>query len=77
VVSHQVIVNLIAATTTKTELRVQAEIDPGKHPKGVKASDDEVASIRIEPDKFHGEWNYTILTARHLNVLFMALRRNW
>jgi len=60
-VSHQVIVNLIAATTTKTGLRVRAEIDPRKYPKGVKVSDQEVASIRIERDKFHGDWNYTIL----------------
>lgn len=60
-VSHQVIVNLIAATTTKTGLRVRAEVDPGKYPKGVKVSDKEVAAIRLERDKFHGEWNYTIL----------------
>ncbi len=60
-VSHQVIVNLIAATTTKTGLRVRAEIDPGKYPKGVKVSDKQVAAIRLERDQFHGEWNYTIL----------------
>jgi hypothetical protein len=60
-VSHQVIVNLIAATTTKSGLRVRAELDPGKYPKGVKVSDEEVAAIRLERDKFHGEWNYTIL----------------
>jgi transposase len=59
-VSHQVIVNLIAATTTKTGLRVRAEVDPGKYPKGIKVSDKEVASIRLERDEFHGEWNYTI-----------------
>ena len=59
-VSHQVIVNLIAATTTKTGLRVRAEIDPRKYPKGVKVTDQEVASIRIERDRFHGDWNYTI-----------------
>jgi transposase len=60
-VSHQVIVNLIAATTTKTGLRVRAELDPGKYPKGIKVSDKEVAAIRLERDKFHGEWNYSIL----------------
>jgi hypothetical protein len=60
-VSHQVIVNLIAATTTKTGLRVRAEVDPGKYPKGVKVSDKEVAALQIERDTFHGEWNYTIL----------------
>jgi hypothetical protein len=60
-VSHQVIVNLIAATTTKTGLQVRAEIDPGKYPKGVKVSDKEIATIRLERDEFHGEWNYTII----------------
>jgi transposase len=60
-VSHQVIVNLIAATTTKSGLWVRAEIDPGKYPKGVKVSDKEVAAIRLERDQFHGEWNYTIV----------------
>jgi hypothetical protein len=59
-VSHQVIVNLIAATTTRSGLRVRAEVDPGKYPKGVKVSDKEVAAVRIERDTFHGEWNYTI-----------------
>ena len=60
-VSHQVIVNLIAATTTKTGLRVHAEVDTGKYPKGVKVSDKDVAAIRIERDEFHGEWNYSTL----------------
>jgi hypothetical protein len=60
-VSHQVIVNLIAATTTRSGLRVRAEVDPGKYPKGIKVSDKEVAAVRIERDEFHGEWNYTIL----------------
>jgi hypothetical protein len=60
-VSHQVIVNLIAATTTRTGLRVRAEIDPARYPQGVKVSDQEVATLRIERDEFHGEWNYSIL----------------
>jgi hypothetical protein len=60
-VSHQVIVNLIAATTTRAGLRVHAEVDSRKYPKGVKVTDEEVTSIRIERDKFHGDWNYTIL----------------
>ena len=60
-ISHQVIVNLIAATTTRTGLRIHAELDARKYPKGVKVSDRDMAAIRIERDKFHGEWNYTIL----------------
>jgi hypothetical protein len=63
-VSHEVIVNLIANTTTRTGLRVRAEIDPGKYPPGIKVSDKEVAEIQIERDQFHGEWNYTILPHR-------------
>jgi DNA-binding phage protein len=59
-VSHQVIVNLIAATTTRTGLRVRSELDPGKYPQGIRISKKEVAEIRIERDSFHGEWNYTI-----------------
>jgi hypothetical protein len=55
------IVNLIAATTTKTGLRVRAELDPSTYPRGVKVSDKEIAAVRLDRDKFHGEWNYTIL----------------
>jgi hypothetical protein len=60
-VSHEVIVNLIAATTTKTELQVRAEVDRGKYPQGIKVSAKEVAALRIQRDEFHGEWNYTLL----------------
>jgi transposase len=67
-ISHEVIVNLIAATTTKAGLRVRAEVDPSKYPKGVKVSDQEAASIRITRDKFHGEWNYTILPRPDIDV---------
>ena len=60
-ISHQVIVNLITATTTRSGLKVHAEVDRRKYPKGVKVSDQEIAAIRIQRHKFHGEWNYTIL----------------
>jgi len=59
-VTHQVIVNLIAATTTKTGLKVRAEIDPAKYPKGRKITLKEMAELKITGDDFHGEWNYTI-----------------
>jgi len=59
-VSHEVIVNLIAATTTRTGLRVQSQLDTGKYPKGIKVSKPEFAAIQLYPDTFHGEWNYTI-----------------
>jgi transposase len=60
-VSHEVIVNLIAATTTRTGLRVQSQLDTGKYPKGIKVSKQEFATIQLRPDTFHGEWNYTIM----------------
>ena len=62
-VSHEVIVNLIAATTTRTGLRVQSQLDTGKYPKGVKVGKQEFAAIQLHPDSFHGEWNYTIMPA--------------
>lgn len=60
-VSHEVIVNLIAATTTRKGLQVRAELDSKPYPKGIKVTDEEFAAIHIVRDEFHGEWNYTIL----------------
>jgi len=60
-VSHEVIVNLIAATTTRTGLRVQSQLDTGKYPKGIKVGKQEFAAIQLRTDTFHGEWNYAIL----------------
>ena len=60
-VSHEVIVNLIAATTTKTGLHVQSQLDTGKYPKGTKVSKRDFEAIQLRRDSFHGEWNYTIL----------------
>ena len=59
-ISHEVIVNLIAATTTSTGLKVQAQLDTDPYPKGVKVPDEEFATIRLTRDDFHGEWNYVI-----------------
>jgi DDE family transposase len=59
-VSHEIIVDLIGATTTSTGLRVQAELDPGQYPTKVKVSDDELATVQLTPHAFHGEWNYTV-----------------
>ena len=54
------IVNLIAATTTRTGLSVHCELDTNQYPKGIVVSDDEMDAIAITRAKFHGEWNYTI-----------------
>ena len=59
-VSYRVIVDLIAATTTETGLKVYCELDASRYPKGILVSDDEMASLNIQRADFHGEWNYTI-----------------
>jgi hypothetical protein len=66
-VSHEAIVNLIASTTTKTGLVVQAALDTNVYETGLKVSDDELARIRLTPGDFHGEWNYTIAPRRLRN----------
>jgi len=63
--SHEVVVNLIRATTTSTGLRVHAELDDGEYPTKVQVSDQDLASVPLTEHKFHGDWNYTIApTAR-------------
>jgi len=64
-VSHQVIVQLIGATTTPTGLTVRCELDANRYPKGIKVTDAERAALAIERDAFHGEWNYTISPNLH------------
>ncbi|MDP9373599.1 MAG: ISAzo13 family transposase [Chloroflexota bacterium] len=59
-VSYAVILNLIAATTTATGLTVESYLDTNPYPAGQKVSDAQMATLRIERDAFHGEWNYTI-----------------
>jgi Rhodopirellula transposase DDE domain len=60
-VSHEVVVELIGATTTSTGLKVQAALDPRPYPKGIKVSDQELAAVPIRRHDFHGELNYTIV----------------
>jgi transposase len=63
--SHEVVVNLIAGTTTRTGLAVHAELDEGEYPAGIKISDKEMRALQqraIRRHDFHGEWNYTLLT---------------
>ncbi len=59
-VSYQTIVQLIAATTTRTGLNVKCEVDAASYPAGVKVSDDDMAMLNLTAHEFHGEWNYTI-----------------
>ena len=62
-VSHEVIIDLIGATTTRTGLTVQAVRDTGLYPTKIKVSDEELAAVRLTRHAFHGEWNYTISPA--------------
>ena len=64
-VSHEVIVNLIASTTTRKGLSVRCEIDTNKYPKGIKITDEELRQISIIRGEFHGEWNYAIHPIPH------------
>jgi hypothetical protein len=59
-VSHQAIVNLIARTTTTKGLKVKAALDPNTYETGIKVPDEQMATLRITPAEFHGNWNYTI-----------------
>jgi hypothetical protein len=59
-ISHEVIVNLIAGTKTRSGLAVRSEIDTAQYPKGLSVSDADLAAIKIERNEFHGEWNYCI-----------------
>ena len=58
--SHQVIVNLIANTTTSKGLIVKAALDETKYETGIKVTDEQMADLLIKPAKFRGNWNYTI-----------------
>ncbi len=58
--SHEVILGTIAATTTRTGLRVRAELDPGSYPAGIKVSDEQMASLPLDRHDWHGDWNYTL-----------------
>src|ERR1700741_2776003 len=58
--SYRTIVQLIAATTTDGGLKVRAELDEKKYPKGVKVSDLQMAAVNLTRHSFHGDWNYTI-----------------
>jgi Rhodopirellula transposase DDE domain len=58
--SRAVIVNLIGHTTTRTGLKVRAELDTNSYPTGIEVSDEELGTVKIERARFHGDWNYTI-----------------
>ena len=59
-VSREVVVNLIGHTTTTTGLTIRSELDENRYPTGREVTDQQIESLSITRDKFHGEWNYTI-----------------
>lgn len=67
-VSHEVVVNLIGATTTETGLEVHAKLDPGSYPTKVKVSNATMQQLHLKPHKFHAEWNYDILPREILKL---------
>ena len=58
--SRQVVIDLIAATTSTKGLKVHARLDENEYLRGVKVSDQQLATVNLTPGKFHGEWNYTV-----------------
>lgn len=61
-ISHEVIIQLIANTTTAQGLKIKAELDRREYPTGTKVTPQQLAAVRLKPAKFHGEWNYRILS---------------
>jgi hypothetical protein len=59
-ISYQVIINLIAATTTSTGLEVHARLDNNPYPDKIEITDRQLAAVNLHRHTFHGEWNYTI-----------------
>jgi hypothetical protein len=66
-VSHEVIVNLIANTATSKGLKIRAELDTGTYPIGIQVDDDELATVKLKRATFHGDWNYCVLPTRRKN----------
>jgi hypothetical protein len=61
--SHEVVVQSIAATTTQTGLRVQAVLDEGTYPIGIRVSDRDMRAFeqqQVVRHRFHGDWNYDL-----------------
>lgn len=63
-VSHQVIINLIANTKTRAGLRIRAEVDRGNYPTGIKITDEQLNELNLKQAQFHGDWNYAVLPQR-------------
>ena len=65
-VNHEVVVNLIGATTPRTGLRVRARLDTNQYQAGSTVSDGDIETLYLQRDAFHGEWNYSLLPRQRL-----------
>ena len=63
-VSHDVIVRVIANTITQAGLRIRAELDTGQYPTGISVTDAELAALHLKRAEFHGDWNDILLPLR-------------
>jgi transposase len=63
--SHEVVVQAIAATTTRTGLRVRADLDPGTYETGIQVSDAHMGALPLARHDWHGDWNYTLHPREH------------
>jgi hypothetical protein len=63
--SRLTVVDLIASTTTQTGLTVRCELDTNTYPKGIKVPEREMATLNLQRDAFHPDWNYTISPRKH------------
>ena len=59
--SVEIIINLIAATTTNTGLKIYARLDEGNYQRGIEITDEQLDAVNITRHKFHGDWNYTVV----------------
>ena len=68
-ISHEVIVNLIASTKTRSGLTLRSEIDTNSYPKGLVVSDADFDSINLIRDELHGDWNYSIEPLNNVGIV--------
>ena len=65
-ISHEVIINLIAGTATRKGLKIRAQLDKGSYPTGVPVTDEDFAAVNLKRADFHGDWNYAIYPTRRI-----------
>ncbi|WP_239109718.1 ISAzo13 family transposase [Streptomyces coelicoflavus] len=75
--SHEVMLQTIASTTSRTGLTVHAELDSGEYPTGIRISDEAIAALPIARHRFHGDWNYTFHPADHQPSPRLPRQHGW